>query len=913
MFTQLNFLSSLRGVSPKFTKANVVAIHPLFGLLRLSLAMTRNRKAGFSMMQMSIVLAIAGLVLASTLPGGSGGSDADKVLITKTRMQKIEEATKSYMAKNYHRPFPSDLTAATNSADFAAESVPSNDDLFLSTYFGHNSIKALFEMETINGTGNNPGSNLVAPGSMSVDTPNVRNGWIATNTLNSSYNAPITKILSDTSYIWGRAADTGYNNEFTYLNPLITGGVPTKTLGLPDEYALDGFGRRMVYMVDVRTTNQKGCMDLQGKNLEGYLALATSTNFDTSTYDHAMWALLSYGKDGQGAMSAQGSGSLSTRIKTGNLDASTTENAFYDATSNQNTSYTNVRGLVNAAQSSAFDDIIWTSNDSKNICGAGSVATKKDFRIDTASTSAGTTSVASGDVNGDGFQDMIIGDAAANEVYVIFGRKDGWPTPLTSAAPPIYDARLTSSLDGTNGFKIVRGPSSGTGSTMTKFGQNLLTGDFNGDGYSDILIGGQPALVGTPGYIIVFGAAAWPAIHALGNTYPTLLTAFTRLPAGILSHAAVGDVNGDGYDDIALPYYNSGNRLAIIYGRATATIWPTTFNIATWVTLATSRLNGDTVGLWLSYGQNESTTVAPYIPDATYPRFALCDVNADGYSDVIIPGLNIDITGATKNSRPQFFIMLGPVDSAYLPYSARLSTITFADEVTNDTVRSVFCKDIDNDGYDDVIVQKIYGSTEYLYVTKGNTSFTGAYIQEASNSGYDIRFDLTTSDPSWRDTTTSPTLAFGDVNNDGRTDIFISSTLDDASVTPGSTFTIASDTSGSEDRINTGASYILYQPSIAWTGNINFFSKNFAGVDGIRIIGEDEDKIAVQKATDINKDGKTDLLVKSDVTTTKSGGAYVVWGKDDWAATPSAAATSYDLNCLRDTSAAHCSTQLGVE
>jgi hypothetical protein len=179
---------------------------------------------------------------------------------------------------------------------------------------------------------------------------------------------------------------------------------------------------------------------------------------------------------------------------------------------------------------------------------------------------------------------------------------------------------------------------------------------------------------------------------------------------------------------------------------------------------------------------------------------------------------------------------------------------------------------------------------------------------------YDIRFDLTTNDPSWRDTTTSPTLAFGDINNDGRTDIFLSSTLDNASVTPGSTFSIASDTSGSDDRTNTGVSYILYQPEAAWSGAIDFFAKNFTGVDGIRLVGQTNDKIAVQKVIDLNKDGKNDLLIKSDAyDSSKKGGVYVVWGKDDWSATPSAAATSYDLNCLRDTSGDHCSDQLEVK
>jgi hypothetical protein len=56
--------------------------------------------------------------------------------------------------------------------------------------------------------------------------------------------------------------------------------------------------------------------------------------------------------------------------------------------------------------------------------------------------------LASGDVNGDGMADLIVGapninSGAAGKVYVVFGTRSGFPDPL-----PL------SSLDGTNGFEV---------------------------------------------------------------------------------------------------------------------------------------------------------------------------------------------------------------------------------------------------------------------------------------------------------------------------------------------------------------------------------------------------------------------------------------------------------------------------
>ena len=85
-----------------------------------------------------------------------------------------------------------------------------------------------------------------------------------------------------------------------------------------------------------------------------------------------------------------------------------------------------------------------------------------------------------GDVNGDGFDDLIIGASGADPngsssgaSYVVFGKMNGFGATLN-----------LSTLDGTNGFKI-QGEVAGDVSGRSVSG----AGDVNGDGFADLIIG----------------------------------------------------------------------------------------------------------------------------------------------------------------------------------------------------------------------------------------------------------------------------------------------------------------------------------------------------------------------------------------------------------------------------------------
>jgi hypothetical protein len=200
---------------------------------------------------------------------------------------------------------------------------------------------------------------------------------------------------------------------------------------------------------------------------------------------------------------------------------------------------------------------------------------------------AGHAVSAAGDVNGDGFDDLLIGAFGADpgadyagEAYVVFGRSaadGGFPAvfPLSSLFPG-------GGGDGSRGFVIAG---------VDLFDQAGIAvsgaGDVNGDGRDDVLVGARLASPGNRAYagesFVVFGRDAFPAIFPLARLLPraggdgTQGFALTGVAAGDFSGAAVrmaGDVNGDGIDDLIVGAYRAGpdNRYGtgasyVVFGR----------------------------------------------------------------------------------------------------------------------------------------------------------------------------------------------------------------------------------------------------------------------------------------------------------------------------------------------------------
>src|SRR5260221_3168574 len=153
-----------------------------------------------------------------------------------------------------------------------------------------------------------------------------------------------------------------------------------------------------------------------------------------------------------------------------------------------------------------------------------------------------------GDVNGDGFADLIIGapyDSAngtnSGASYVVFGKAGGFTAPLNLSA-----------LDGTNGFKILgEMPNDQSGSSVSG------AGDVNDDGVADLIIG---APTGFPSNGAFASTARYVVFGKAGGFSPTLNLSTLNGTNGFKMQggsdytgyavSGAGDVNGDGFADV---------------------------------------------------------------------------------------------------------------------------------------------------------------------------------------------------------------------------------------------------------------------------------------------------------------------------------------------------------------------------
>jgi hypothetical protein len=169
-------------------------------------------------------------------------------------------------------------------------------------------------------------------------------------------------------------------------------------------------------------------------------------------------------------------------------------------------------------------------------------ASPPPFEPNVANAELGTSVATAGDVNGDGYSDVVVGSPGENRVYLFLGGPGGL------AATP------------TEHF---------TGSTPgDRFGVSVQTaGDVNGDGFSDVVVG-APGVVGVPGStsgegyaVVLYGSSAAPFLIDPQTIPGTDCLCAPGVGCGDIrgfhsnfatAVATAGDVNGDGVDDIII-------------------------------------------------------------------------------------------------------------------------------------------------------------------------------------------------------------------------------------------------------------------------------------------------------------------------------------------------------------------------
>ena len=345
-----------------------------------------------------------------------------------------------------------------------------------------------------------------------------------------------------------------------------------------------------------------------------------------------------------------------------------------------------------------------------------------------ASARFGFSVATAGDVNGDGYSDVIVG-APQYDAYWCVGM--AWVF-LGSATGLATTPDWSESCD--DGIYPY---------TDDRFGQSVATaGDVNGDGYSDVIVSAV-----THGSNETHRGQAYVYLgSATGLAHAPVWTAEGDQDGAYFGYvvASAGDVNGDGYSDVIVSAVLHDNGQTD-EGRAYVYLGSTT--------------GPATTAAWTAESNQASAWLGESVAGAG-------DVNGDGYSDVIVGVIYYD-NGQTNEGRAY----------VYLGSATGLGTIPAWTAESNQADADLgyvvgTAGDVNGDGYADVIAGAPYydnGQADegraYVYLgSAGGLGLTPAWAAESDQAG------------AWFGTAVATA---GDVNGDGYSDVIVGAPLHD--------------------------------------------------------------------------------------------------------------------------------------
>ena len=334
-----------------------------------------------------------------------------------------------------------------------------------------------------------------------------------------------------------------------------------------------------------------------------------------------------------------------------------------------------------------------------------------------AGDESGTVVSSAGDINGDGFDDLLIsapwGDpnsvSNAGESYVIFGQSSG----LVSS----FDLN---SLDGTNGFAI-HGISDSDRSGVSV----AAAGDVDGDGFDDLIIGayrGDPNGTSAAGEsYVVFGQPSGfsPVIDlsSLDGTNGFAINGIDSFDYSGRSVSGAGDVNGDGLDDLIIGAYSANPN-----GRANAGESYVVFGQSTGFPAAFDLRSLDGINGFEFRGRDHNDK-------SGFALSAAGDVNGDGFGDLIIGAYGAFPAGES-------IVVFGQADGLPQPIDPRSldgsnGFVISGVNLGGRSGRSVSSAgDVNGDGFDDLIIGALSASPN------GNNSAGESYVVFGQSTGF---------------------------------------------------------------------------------------------------------------------------------------------------------------------------------
>ncbi|SKC06046.1 FG-GAP-like repeat-containing protein [Dyadobacter psychrophilus] len=461
----------------------------------------------------------------------------------------------------------------------------------------------------------------------------------------------------------------------------------------------------------------------------------------------------------------------------------------------------------------------------------------------------GYVSTAAGDVNGDGYNDVLVGAYAYDKghdnegaVFVHLGSAIGV---------------------GNNASVVLEG-----NQINAQYGWSATTaGDVNGDGYSDILVGS---------YLYDFGQTNEGAVFVYhGSAQGIKASAALRLESNQaeakqgISVACAGDVNGDGYSDVMIGVWQydkgEGNEGTVVihHGSPNGLISSPASTLESnqadagfgWSVKSAGDVNGDGYSdviagantydkgqadegaafVWLGMAKGEnanSLQFQGYQDDCLFGMSVATagDVNADSFSDIIVGAPSFDVQGRQVGAA---YIYYGSIQGINLNTPTKIENVPGSGDLGGSVASA---GDVNGDGYDDIIIGDI-NYEQNFDPKKGVVTFGGAaLIYYGSSQGISINNSsiLKFTDNETNGRYGSSVASAGDLNGDGYDDVVVGDPYYDKQFDEGAVFVYY----GSAQGVNANAAMV------------------FEGNQSWEQLG-----ISVASAGDINSDGFDEIIV----------------------------------------------------